>query len=148
MSWEKRRRFVSPSDLEEQRSQRPSGLAQRHAVEPFDLFCAYHLGITQEGGYRFQNVHQVAKRFGVNAAVIKQLLTDFQLDPDTVINTGFDMAGAQVDIMLAPEGINRVELARDLYAQFVAAPKRARNWVKELEEAARDNERTFGPNRR
>ena len=94
-------------------------------------------GITAEGDYRFQNIHQVAKRFGVNAAVIKQLLADFQLDPDTVIHSGFDMAGAQDDVMLAPEGINRIELARDLYAEFLAAPRRARNWAKELEEAAR-----------
>jgi len=144
MSWQKRTRFLSPSDAEAQRSQRPSGLAERHNIQAFDLFCAYHLGITEDGAYKFQNIHQVAKRFGVNAAVIKQLLADLELDPDTVIHSGFDMAGAQVDVMLAPEGINRVELARGLYAEFLAAPRRARNWSKELEEAARDNERIFG----
>ena len=144
MSWQKRSRFVSPSVGEERRAQRPSGIAERYDIKAFDLFCSYHLGITEEGSYRFQNVHQVARRFGVNAAVIKQLLADFELDSDTVIHSGFDMAGAQVDIMLAPDGINRVELARELYAKFVAAPRKARNWVKELEEAARDNERTFG----
>ena len=129
------------------RPQRPSALAERHGIEPFALFCAYHLGITEDGGYRFQNIHQVAKRFGTNAGVIKQLLADFGMDSDTIIHSAFDMAGAQVDIMLAPEGINRTELAREFYEQFRVAPRRARNWAKELEEDARANERIFGPSR-
>jgi hypothetical protein len=125
-----------------------SGLAQRHSIEPFALFCAYHLGITEDDGYRFQNIHQVAKRFGTNAGVIKQLLTDFDMDPETIVHSSFDMASAQVDIMLAPEGISRTELARTLFAEFRAAPRRSRNWAKELEEDARANERVFGPGKR
>ncbi|MBI3785294.1 MAG: hypothetical protein HY270_18025 [Deltaproteobacteria bacterium] len=144
MGWEKKARFVSPSELEERRAQRPSGIADRYKIEAFDLFCSYHLGVTEDGAYKFQNIHQVAKRFGVNAAIIKQLLADFELDPETVIHSAFDMAGAQVDVMLAPEGINRIELARELYSEFLAAPRKSRNWTKELEEAARDNERIFG----
>lgn len=130
------------------RASRPSALAEQHGIEPFALFCAYHLGITAEGGYRFQNIHHVAKRFGTNAGVIKQLLADFDMDSDTIIHTNFDMAGAQVDIMLAPDGINRTELGREFYEQFRLAPRRARNWAKELEEDARANERIFGPGRR
>lgn len=141
------RRAPTPAQSAVRPSQ-PSGLAQRHGIEPFPLFCAYHLGITVEGGYRFQNIHQVAKRFGTNAAVIKQVLAEFDMDSDTIVHSAFDMAGAQVDIMLAPDGINRTELARDLFAQFRAAPRRSRNWAKELEEDARENERTFGPTRR
>jgi hypothetical protein len=112
------------------------------------LFSTYHLGVTEDGGYRFQNIHQVAKRFGTNAGVIKQLLADFDMDSDAIVHSTFDMAGAQVDVMLAPEGINRTELARDFLAQFRAAPRRSRNWAKELEEDARENERIFGPRRR
>ena len=152
MSWDRRprRRRAAPrwpSDTPPARSAAPSGLADRHGIEPFTLFCAYHLGITEDGGYRFQNVHQVAKRFGTNAGVIKQLLAEFDMDPDTIVHSSFDMASAQVDIMLAPEGINRTELARELFAEFRAAPRRSRNWEKELEEDARANERIFGPNR-
>ncbi len=148
MSWNRPRRYGSPSDTEAARQARPSGLAQRHGIEAFALFCAYHLGITEDGGYRFQNIHQVAKRFGTNAAVIRQLLAEFDMDSDTIVHSAFDMAGAQVDIMLAPEGINRTELARDLFTQFRTAPRRSRDWAKELEEDARENERTFGPTRR
>ena len=120
------------------------GLAERYGIEAFDLFCAYHLGITEEGGYRFQNVHQVARRFGTNAGVIRQLLADFRMDPDVIVHSDFDMADAQVDIMMAPEGMNRTELAREIYERFKNAPRKRRDWKTELERDARDNERIFG----
>ena len=149
MRWDQRnRRHAQATPSDAQRRGTSSALAERHGIEPFDLFCAYHLGITAEGGYRFQNVHQVAKRFGTNAGVIRQLLTDLDMDSDAIVHSAFDMTGAQVDIMLAPEGINRIELARELYAEFRKAPRRTRNWAKELEEDARDNERIFGPSAR
>lgn len=97
-----------------------------------------------DGSYRFQHIHQVAKRFNTNPSVIKQLLSDFGMDSADVINSSFDMAGAQVDVMLLPEGLDRVETARHLYAQFRAAPKKTRNWRQELEQDARENERIFG----
>lgn len=152
MSWDRRRRHQRGNERPQgdaggPRPLRPSALAERHNIEPCALFCAYHLGITEDGSYRFQNIHQVAKRFGTNAGVIKQLLSDFDMDSDTIINSAFDMAGAQVDIMLAPDGINRTELGREFYDQFRAAPRRARNWSKELEADARANERIFGPGR-
>ncbi len=154
MSWNKRRHRrhrghgSAAADASALNRPAPSGLAQRHSIEPFALFCAYHLGITEDDGYRFQNIHHVAKRFGTNAGVIKQLLNDFDMDPETIVHSSFDMASAQVDIMLAPEGISRTELARTLFAEFQAAPRRARNWAKELEEDARANESVFGPGRR
>jgi hypothetical protein len=119
-------------------------LAERHGIEAFDLFCAYHLGITEDGGYRFQNVHQVARRFGTNAGVIRQLLADFRMDPDVIVHSDFDMADAQVDIMMAPEGMSRIELAREIYGRFRSAPRRRRDWKTELERDARENERIFG----
>ncbi|HYD50466.1 MAG TPA: hypothetical protein VEB21_19075 [Terriglobales bacterium] len=121
-----------------------SGLAQQHKIDPFALFCAYHLGITENDGYKFQNIHHVARRFNTNAAVIKQLLVEYRMDPETIVNSGYDMASAQVDIMVAPEGISRTELARSLFEEFQEAPKQARDWQKELEQDAKENERTFG----
>lgn len=119
-------------------------MGTRQGIDPFALFCAYHLAITEDDKYRFQNIHQVAKRFGTNAGVIKQLLVDYDMDPETIVHSSFDMASAQLDIMVAPEGISRTELARQLFAEFRAAPRHSRNWAKELEEDARANERTFG----
>jgi hypothetical protein len=121
-----------------------SSLAERHGIDAFALFCAYHLGITEDGGYRFQNVHQVARRFGTNAAVIKQLLAELRMDSDVIVHSDFDMADAQVDIMMAPEGMSRVELAREIFERFRSAPRKRRDWIAELERDARDNERIFG----
>ncbi len=119
-------------------------LAERHGITAFDLFCAYHLGITEDGGYRFQNVHDVARRFGCSSAVIKQLLAELQMDPDAIIHSSYDMASAQVDVMCAPEGVSKRELARQMFEDFQKAPRRARNWAKELAEDAQANERTYG----
>lgn len=125
-----------------------SELARRHGISPFELFCAYHLGITADDGYRFQNIHDVAKRFGVSSGVIKQLLQELGMDADALVQSKFDIASAQVDVMVAPEGVSRLELARELYEQFLRAPRRARDWAKELSEDARENEKTFGKRRR
>jgi hypothetical protein len=119
------------------------GLAERYGIDAFLLFCAYHLGITEDGGYRFQNIHQVARRFGTNAGVIRQLLTDFRMDPDVMVHSDFAMADAQVDVMMAPEGVSRIEMAREIYARFRSARPRKRDWVAELERDAHENEKIF-----
>ena len=121
-----------------------SALAERHGIDAFRLFCAYHLGITEEGGYRFQNIHQVARRFGTSAAVIKQLLVELRMDPDVIVQSDFDMADAQVDIMMAPEGVSRTELAREFFEKFRSARLRKRDWAAELARDSRENERIFG----
>jgi hypothetical protein len=122
-------------------------LAERHGITPFELFCAYHLGITAEDGYRFHNVHDVAKRFGCSSGVIKQLLGELGMDPDAMVHSSFDLASAQVDIMSAPEGVSRRALAEAIFAEFKRAPRRNRDWARELAVDAVENERTFGPSR-
>jgi hypothetical protein len=150
MSWNRRPRRDSgrhgspPQRDTERRPAGASGLAQRNNIDAFELFCAYHLGIAEDGSYRFQNVHQVAKRFASNAGMIKQVLTDLGMDSDAIVHSTFDMASAQVDIMLAPEGVSRTEIAKVLFAEFKSAPRRSRDWKKELERDARENERIFG----
>lgn len=113
-------------------------------IDPFELFCAYHLGISHDGGYRIQNIHEVARRFGTNAGALKQTLGAYGMEADDIVHSGFDLAGAQVDIMVAPEGISRRELARPLYDEFKTAPRRSRDWTRELAQAERDIERTIG----
>lgn len=129
-------------------SERPlprSALAERHGIDPFALFCAYYLGITADDGYAFQNVHHVAKRFGVSAGVIRQCLQELAMDPDLLLNSDFDLASAQVDVMNVPEGVSRTEVARSYWAAFRGSHKQARDWAKELAKDAQENERVFGP---
>lgn len=113
-------------------------------IDPFDLFCAYHLGITPEGAYRIQNIHEVARRFGTNAAELRQILTSLGMAADDIVHSGFDLPSAQVDIMVAPEGISRRELARPLYEEFRKAPKKTRDWAREMEDAQRQIDETIG----
>lgn len=86
----------------------------------------------------------VARRFKANAGIVKQVLTDLGMDSDAIVHSSFDMASAQVDVMLAPEGISRIEIAKPLFEEFRNAPRRSRDWKKELDADARENERTFG----
>jgi len=113
-------------------------------IDPFELFCAYHLGITADDGYRIQNIHEVARRFGTNAAALRQTLAAYGMDADDIVHSGFDLASAQIDIMVAPAGISRRELARPLFDEFRSAPRKARDWAKEMEDADRQIERTIG----
>jgi hypothetical protein len=124
-----------------------SELGKKYGITPFDLFCAYHLGITAEDGYRFQNIHDVAKRFGCPSGVIKQLLAEFDMDPDALVNSKFDVASAQVDVMVAPPGVSRKEMAKQLFDEFKKAPRKKRDWAKEISEDAAENEKTFGRRR-
>jgi hypothetical protein len=120
-------------------------LGDRYGITAFDLFCAYYLGITEDDAYRFQNLHDVAKRFGCPSGVIKQLLADFGMDADALLHSTFDLASAQVDVMAAPAGVSRRELARAIFAEFEKAPRKNRDWHKELAADAAENDRVFGP---
>ena len=113
-------------------------------IDAFELFCAYHLGITSDDGYRIQNIHEVARRFGANAAELRQILADLGMAADDIVHSGFDLPSAQVDIMVAPEGISRRELARPLYEEFRGTPKQTRNWTREMEDAQRQIDETIG----
>lgn len=124
-----------------------SSLAEKHGLDPFKVFCAYHLGLTDDDRYEFQNVHQVAKRFGVPSGVLKQVLQDWQLDADHIVHSTFDMSGAQVDVMYVPEGISRRAMAESLWQDFLHAAPKSRDWQRELAEDAMANEKVFGPSR-
>jgi len=128
----------------QQRRPEPPSVPRGGEIDPFDLFCAYHLGITADGGYHIQNIHEVARRFGTNAAALRQTLAAYRMDAEDLVHSGFDLASAQIDIMVAPEGISRRELARPLFEEFKSAPRKVRDWAKEMEEADREIERTIG----
>jgi hypothetical protein len=113
-------------------------------IDPFELFCAYHLGITANDEYKIQNIHEVARRFGTNAGALRQTLAAYGMDAEDLVHSGFDLASAQIDIMVAPEGISRRELARPLYDEFVGAPRKVRDWAREMADADREIERTIG----
>lgn len=124
---------------------RPESLRDAEGrIDPFELFCAYHLGITADGGYRLQNIHDLARRFGVPPGELKQALTEYEMDPQTMINSDFDLTLAQLDMQVAPEGVDRRELAKVWFEEFQNARPNSRDWQKEIADDAKENEKIFG----
>ena len=91
---------------------------EKERLDPFTLFCAYHLGITPDDGYHEPRPDEVARRFGITREELFAKLRDFRIDNESIAATGFDMEGAKLDIRLAPEGISRTETARTLFEQY------------------------------
>ena len=112
-------------------------------IDPFELFCAYHLGITQDKRYRTSNINEVANRFRSEPGMIKQTLKEYDMDPESLLDRDFDMGLAQLDIQVAPEGVDRLELARGIYQDFQDAPRVKRDWNKILEEDRKENQKIF-----
>ena len=96
-------------------------LPEERPLDAFALFCALHLGITHDDRYQKPNLDEIARRFGTNAEGIRRQLAEFRIDEATIRQSQFDLEGAQLDIRLAPEGISRVEIARDLFQDFIAS---------------------------
>lgn len=113
-------------------------------LDRFQLFTAYHLGIGPQKEYKPSNINEVAKRFNIDQATIKQALQEYGMDSASLLERDFDMALAQLDIQVAPEGIDRLELAKSLYEEFLEAPRIKRDWKKMLEDDRKENTKIFG----
>lgn len=98
----------------------PYEVPETGAIAPFDLFCACLLGLMPDGTYRGAGLGEVAKRFRRSPNEIRDLLQQYGMDPETLKQVGFDLTLAKLDIQVAPEGIDRRELARGLFEEFAA----------------------------
>ena len=114
------------------------------SLNAFSLFCAYHLGIGPNKEYKPSNINEVARRFGQDQGVVKQALKECNMDSASLLNKDFDMALAQLDIQVAPEGIDKIELAKSIYEEFLQAPNIKRDWKKIIEEDRKENRKIFG----
>lgn len=95
---------------------RPSGPLE---LTPFELFCTYHLGITEDHGYRKPRSREIARRFDVSLDELHAALRRLRLDRNAIDDADFDISLARLDIRVAPEGIDRRELARGLYDELL-----------------------------
>ncbi|NOZ85450.1 MAG: hypothetical protein GXP49_04140 [Deltaproteobacteria bacterium] len=136
-----RSRGSSYAHSKEQPTGTPAG-----GLDAFELFSTYHLGIGKDGKYRPSNIHEVARRFKTTVGGIRELLSKYKMDSDSIINSDFDMAMAQYDIQVAPEGVDVRELAKNIYEDFMASTRNARDWHEELARDAEANARIFGKN--
>ena len=70
------------------------------------------MGIGANKEYKPSNINEVARRFGQDQGVVKQALKECNMDSAALLDKDFDMALAQLDIQVAPEGIDKMELAK------------------------------------
>lgn len=115
------------------------------AIDPFALFCAYHLGLDAQGRPRFAHLHDVARRFGVSPDEVQGALERHGMSAARLLELDFDLVGAQLDIKASPPGVDLLSLAQMHWEKFLAASPKARDWQAEAEQAARENEAIFGP---
>lgn len=98
-------------------------------LNTFELFCSYHLGLFENNNYRDPSIKQVARLFGRSVDEIRNALDDSGLDDKSVKASGYDVSLARLDLKVAPEGIDKRELAKNLYEEFCAEhPALATDW--------------------
>jgi hypothetical protein len=117
-------------------------------LDPFALFCAYHLGLAPDGTRGFLNLHQVARCLRCTPQEVEEALKRHGLTPERLLSLDFDLASAQADISLSPAGVDLKDLAAMHFEAFLVAPPRARDWEKELARDQAENDRIFGPGRK
>lgn len=88
-------------------------------LEPFELFCVYHLGLWREAQTRAPHLVDTARRIGIEPGLLKHALTQHRLDPESMSQTRFDVELARMDIQVSPPGISKRELARSLYQELL-----------------------------
>lgn len=115
-------------------------------IDAFELFCAYHLGIGPNKEYKLSNINEIAKRFNMNPAMIRQVVKELGMDSASLLDRDFDMSLAQLDIQVAPEGIDRMELAKAIYTDYLQSPVKKRDWQKIIEDDRKENMKVFGKN--
>lgn len=137
--------------LEETTGQMPEAQVQEGKtlaanIDAFEMFCAYHLGIGPNKEYKLSNINEIAKRFNMNPAMVRQVVKELGMDAASLLDRDFDMSLAQLDIQVAPEGIDRMELAKGIYEDYLKSPVKKRDWKKILEEDRQENIKVFGKN--
>ena len=141
---ENRNNFKARISADRTRNHSDSEKKLTGGLDAFSLFCAYHLGIGPNKEYKPTNINEIARRFGQDQGVVKQALKDCKLDSASLLDKDFDMALAQLDIQVAPEGIDKIELAKAIYEDFLEAPSVKRDWKKIIEEDRKENRKVFG----
>lgn len=98
--------------------------AQRYftgQLSEFELFCAYHLGLDEDGNFNPRDFGGIARRFGIDDEGLRSAIQQYRMEPDRVRAAKFDMEMAKIDVEVVPPGIDRVELARTIFQDFLDA---------------------------
>lgn len=97
---------------------------RRMEPTPFNLFCAYYLGMNEKGESEFFNMNKIAQRIGMGLDDTIRLMERYHLDAPTVKHIPFNTSKAMGDVQdLLIEGKYQEakRLAQELYKEFLAA---------------------------
>ena len=111
-------------------------------LNAFNLFCTYHLGITADGGYKKPQVRDVARRFSRSVDEIHDALRSCGLDNASLKKSRYNMSYAQLDVRVAPEGIDKVEIAKGLYEELKEDHSGFVEWTEPVQEPELEEEST------
>ncbi len=109
-------------------------------LNALELFCTYYLGITADNGFRKPVMREVARRFDRSPQEIDDALKACGMSPDILKKIGYDMSLAQLDISVAPDGINKRELAKNLFEEFIAENPHFVDWSEQSEDEEDDDD--------
>ncbi len=87
-------------------------------LAPFSVFCALHLGITEDEGWAQPDPERVAQRFQLTREELDSYLREHRLTAEDLDAAEFDLESARLDMKVAPEGISRMELARTIFDEM------------------------------
>merc|ERR1711974_489654 len=88
-------------------------------LNPFELFVSYYMGVTDDNRYSKPSMGNTARKFGIQPEDVEQALRNCGMDKHTLRDVDFDMSLAQLDIRVAPDGIDKREIAKGLFEEFV-----------------------------
>lgn len=91
---------------------------------PFQVFCAYYLGLDREFQYRFFHLNAMAEHFGVAPLRLKALMDEWRLAPEDTRHVDYNLARAHATAQeIARQGQREdVEtFARRTWDEFVQA---------------------------
>lgn len=109
-------------------------------LNAFELFCTYHLGIFENNQYRDPSIKQVARLFKRSIEEIRDALEACGLDDKSVKETGYDLSLSRLDVKVAPDGIDKRELAKNLFEEFCAEhPGLESDWSEAHEDEDEDD---------
>lgn len=109
-------------------------------LNAFELFCTYHLGITKDNRYHNQpSLKYVAKQFGRSRNQIRDGLAASGLDDEAMRASDYDLSLARLDIKVAPDGIDKRELARPIFDEFIETHPKFVDWSEGDDEADGDD---------
>ncbi len=91
---------------------------------PFQVFCAYYLGLDRDFRYRFFHLNAVAEHFGVAPERLKALMNEWRIAPEDTRHVDYNLARAHADAQEVATRGGRddvVTFARRTWEEFLQA---------------------------